>query len=98
VSLCLSVEEVREVHLLLTVEVLANTLGMELEDFRLAMREMEVEMVAGEAMRLTIILEEQEAEQEDTGEQQQQYDHLLLTRASSMRTAMPTFTAFLFLL
>ena len=44
---------------------------MELEEFRLELREMEAAMVAGEVMHHTITLEEAEAEQEDIGEYQQ---------------------------
>jgi hypothetical protein len=73
VRLSLSVEEVREDNLLIILILLApNNLGMELEEFRLEVREMTVEMVAGEDMHLIITLEEAEAEQEDTGESQQQ--------------------------
>jgi hypothetical protein len=64
VRLCLSVEEVREVRLI----------GMELVEFRLEVRELAVEMVAGEAIHLILAPveeAEEEEEQEDTGESQQ---------------------------
>ena len=73
VRLCLSVEEGREDNLLFLPPNLApKLLGLELEEFRLELREMVVEMVAVEAMHHGMILEEAEAEQEDTGESQHQ--------------------------